>query len=242
MLASRSRYKVHSPFVFNLINQVLRRKSDYSYLNNYVSQLKKDKSTLKINDFGAGSRKANSDNRKVCDICNTSSSSAKKADLIKRICEYERDEFICLELGTNLGVATKAIASSKKCTKIISLEGCSEIFEYTKDKLKEDQKIELFNSLFDDQLEFLLEQDNPNIVYIDGNHTYEATIRYFNKIAENKQVDLIIFDDINWSEGMLKAWNEIIQDDRFHVSINLFRLGLLYRRDGQRKEDFVIRY
>jgi predicted O-methyltransferase YrrM len=225
-----------------MINQVFRKKVDSKYINAFVSDLKSDQTDLKIEDYGAGSRKNNSAERKISNIYQSSSSNPKKADLIRRICEYEMDSFKFLELGTNLGVTTYTVSQSTKCTKLISIEGCPNLFEYTKSRLSPSRKIELINATFDQQLDSLLKKYEPTIVYIDGNHTYEATKTYFEKIAPFKSVELIIFDDINWSDDMFNAWSEIISSKDFKVSINLFKLGLLYRREGQRKEKFVIRY
>jgi len=39
-----------------------------------------------------------------------------------------------------------------------------------------------------------------------------------------------------------RLWQRTIQEKAVTVSINLFHFGLLIRRDGQRKEDFKLRY
>jgi len=37
-------------------------------------------------------------------------------------------------------------------------------------------------------------------------------------------------------------WKELIADQRVTVSINLFHFGILLKREGQRKQDFLLRY
>lgn len=225
-----------------MINEVFRKKSDSTFLDQYIRSIKKDDTIIEINDYGAGSRKKHGNLRAVKKIYSTSSSGPKKADLIRRICEYEREEFTILELGTNLGVTTLALSLSKKCNEVISIEGCPNLYTYTKGKLEEYKNIQLINGQFDDHLENILNLKKPNILYIDGNHTYEATLRYFDIISKFSEVDLILFDDIHWSKGMEKAWNEIAEKPEFHVSIDIFRLGILFRREEQTKEHFVLRF
>jgi hypothetical protein len=41
---------------------------------------------------------------------------------------------------------------------------------------------------------------------------------------------------------MLKAWEELTKSELFHVSIDLFRIGILTPRKQQAKEHFVFRY
>jgi hypothetical protein len=48
-------------------------------------------------------------------------------------------------------------------------------------------------------------------------------------------------DDIYWSKEMEIAWNKIKADERINVSIDLFRMGIVCKRPGQRKEDFVVK-
>jgi len=39
-----------------------------------------------------------------------------------------------------------------------------------------------------------------------------------------------------------RIWQKLIREKTVSVSVNLFHFGLLLRRDGQRKEDFSLRY
>jgi predicted O-methyltransferase YrrM len=54
------------------------------------------------------------------------------------------------------------------------------------------------------------------MVFIDGHHQYQPTLDYFEMIYPkcNKN-EIIIFDDILWSTGMRRAWEELKQDRSF---------------------------
>jgi hypothetical protein len=52
----------------------------------------------------------------------------------------------------------------------------------------------------------------------------------------------MIFDDIYWSKGMKQAWDLIKQHPQVTVTIDLFWIGLVFFRDGQKKEDFRIKF
>ena len=81
-----------------------------------------------------------------------------------------------------------------------------------------------------------------SLLYIDGNHTKEATLRYFEKLlpyTHNNSV--IIFDDIHWSADMEEAWGEIKKHPAVTVTIDTFFWGFVFFRKEQEKEDFVIR-
>ena len=82
------------------------------------------------------------------------------------------------------------------------------------------------------------------MVYIDGNHTYEATLRYFNLLLPQCTANtVLIFDDIYWSKAMTDAWTTIKQNEKVRLTIDVFQLGFVFfRTERLAKEDFVLRY
>ena len=87
-------------------------------------------------------------------------------------------------------------------------------------------------------------QQTPDydLIYIDGNHQKEATLRYFKQLLLRVHNDsVMIFDDIHWSKEMEEAWEEIKQHESVKVTIDTFQWGLVFFRREQEKEHFVIR-
>ena len=83
----------------------------------------------------------------------------------------------------------------------------------------------------------------PGMVFIDGNHSKEPVMKYFNRIAELSDTGtVIIIDDINYSKEMAEAWNEIKIHRKVSVSIDLFRMGILFFREGINHNNYIIRY
>ena len=67
--------------------------------------------------------------------------------------------------------------------------------------------------------------------------------KYFNliaKLSDNKTV--IVIDDINYSEEMAEAWNEIKHHRKVSVSVDIFRMGILFFREGINHAEYIIRY
>jgi len=81
------------------------------------------------------------------------------------------------------------------------------------------------------------------MVYIDGNHRKGPTLRYFDKMSSSiSDSSFIVLDDIHWSQEMEDAWEEIKNDDRALLTIDLFFVGLVFfRHDFKIKQDFKIR-
>ncbi|APY10020.1 methyltransferase [Seonamhaeicola sp. S2-3] len=243
LIKSTNQHGVHSPFVFNLVTKCFYNKNDYPAYNQikkYRKSLLKNKHVIEITDLGSGSKKTKSNKRQVSEIAKTSGSSLKHAKLLFRLTNYFQPETI-IELGTSLGIATQAMSLGNLDAKITSIEGCSNISAFSKEKLKTFKNINLINADFSNILQ-KLNLNKYDFVFFDGNHQKEATLHYFETLlpkAHNNSV--FIFDDIYWSKQMTEAWETIKQHPKVTVTINTFHWGFVFFRKEQAKEHFTIR-
>ena len=244
---SKNEHAVHSPFVFNLLTKCFydnKNRVDYDVFKKYRQQQLRNKNTLHITDFGAGSRVFSSNNRVISKIAKTAGISQKRGKLLIRIIEYFNPKTI-LELGTSLGIATSAMSSGaqNKNTKIISLEGCPETAKYARTQLQElnFKNIEVVTTEFSAYFKHSQPQ-NFDLIYFDGNHSKKATLAYFELLLPTTHNDSVwIFDDIHWSQDMQQAWAYIKQHPRVSVTIDTYQWGLVFFRREQPKEHFIIR-
>ncbi|WP_339611913.1 class I SAM-dependent methyltransferase [uncultured Planktosalinus sp.] len=235
---------VHSPFVYDLINQCFKDKEsypEYKSLENYTKNLTHCKEILLVKEFGSGSRVFRSNKRKVSAIARHAAISNKRQQLLFRLTRFFNFQNT-LELGTSLGKATIAFALSKN-NHVISVEGCRATASFTQKALKQagcsnaEVIIEPFESFLNNKIDNLID-----CIYIDGNHTYKDTINYFQKllpVIHNNS--LMIFDDIYWSAEMQRAWKEIAAHPKVTVAIDTFQWGIVSFRKEQKKETFTIR-
>ncbi len=246
---AKSAFRLHSPFVFDFYRHVLHDKKPYeayTLVENFRKLSKKDSTQIEITDFGAGSRIFDGNIRKVKDIANTSLKPKKYAQLLFRIAQYYKPEYI-LELGTSLGITTAYLAKGNPKAKILTMEGCPEIAGVAQKnfELLELSNIEILIGNFDDTLPKLL-ASNPkfSLVFIDGNHRYEPTLRYLSLLLPYLDNDaFLIFDDIHWSEEMEKAWHDIQQHTEITMTVDLYEIGLAFiRKEKKEKENFVLKF
>jgi hypothetical protein len=82
------------------------------------------------------------------------------------------------------------------------------------------------------------------LLFIDGNHRKDATIRYVKQAMPKTHNDsIIVLDDIHWSEEMDEAWEEIKKLTEVKVSIDLFQFGILFfRQEHKQKEDYILKF
>lgn len=244
LLKSTNQHGVHSPFVYNLVTKCFydsKTYPEYQELKAYRNQLLTNKQVLNITDLGAGSKVSNHTTRPISSIAKHSGTSFKRAKLLFRLVRYLQGEQL-LELGTSLGIATQALHVGQPKASLTSIEGCQAISDTAKTYLKNTENIKLLVGDFDTQLT-ALKQTHFDLVFFDGNHSKEATLRYFKTLLPKAHNDSVfIFDDIYWSKDMTEAWEHIKKHPQVTVTIDTFFWGLVFFRKEQAKEDFVIRH
>ena len=240
---------MHSPFVFDFILNVLNNKSSYTSpteIELLRKQLLVDKRVIEIEDFGAGSRVANSTQKSVAQIARAALKPPKYAQLLYRLAKHYQPQNI-IELGTSLGITTSYLAAANPDARLITIEGSKTIAAIAKENFENLSftNIELTVGNFDEQLQNIINQFSTiDLAYIDGNHRYLPTINYFHLfLPKINEGTILVFDDIHWSAEMEQAWEEIKQHPAVQYTIDIFFLGFVFfRKDFKVKQNFVVRF
>lgn len=223
-------FGVHSPFVYDFIRNVTGERHP-SYIFDEIEKIRQDNlsdnTSINFPDWGTGQ----SGKRTVSEIARKSLKRPLEGQLLFRTIRRYNCKHVT-ELGTSLGITTLYLAASSKEICCTSFEGCDDVAAIARknaEKLKQ-QNINIFTGNIDETLEPTLKLLPPqDLFFLDANHTYEATIQYFETIlnfCHNKSI--IVVDDIYWSEGMTQAWKEIMKHPRIRVSVDLYHLGFLF--------------
>jgi len=250
----KNQHGIHSPFVYKLITQCFYNKQDfkiYRIWSDVQKEILGSNAILEVEDFGAGSKVFDGNKRPVSKIAEHVSITKKRARLMIRLVDY-LSVGKALELGTSIGLGSFSIAGNGK-TSLTTVEACKETSAFANQlfKSKGIENISAISSTFSEYLTKLnspenLEQasskDKFDLVFIDGHHDGKATLSYFERLLAHKHNDsLFIFDDIHWSPSMEVAWEQIKVHKDVKVTIDTFQWGLVFFRQEQVKQDFVIR-
>ena len=234
----RSKENENLPDIFNeFILDSMFQMSSYIDCCEYRLNMLADNTMLNVKDFGTG----NSGQRKVKDIARRSSTDVRYGGVMQKIIDAFKVESI-LELGTSVGIGTMFLARTNTKAEVTTVEGCPETCEFAKSEFAK-RKITNVNFVNDDFDHLfannVLKDQHFDLAFIDGNHTSEATIRYFDNIIKrySNKKSIIIVDDINWSRDMYGAWKEISSRMPDSLRINLFRMGIIFRGYDFPKEE-----
>ncbi len=248
VVTAKSKHGVHSPFVYELLTDVISSKVVDKNCHS-IEALRKDlcqsNDVMNITDLGAGSTINNTKQRLVKDIAKNSAKSAKFGQLLYRLIQHFQPKNI-LELGTSLGISANYLGGANPNSKLYTLEGCPNTAKKAIENIESlgFENIDVVVGDFKDTLTPTLNKiEKLDFGFLDGNHQKQPTIDYFEKCL--KYIDknsVLVFDDIHWSTGMEEAWKQIKNHPKVYVSIDLFFVGLVFFNDTQRKEHFKIRF
>jgi predicted O-methyltransferase YrrM len=245
----RNGHRIHSPFLFAYLQKVIYSKaledSSLSAIQALKYKLSKSKEIVSIADFGAGSHSLKHSQRKISDIARRSSIPHKYGKLLYRTVGYFKSEII-IELGTCLGFGSMYLASGNEKSNLFTIEGSGELVKKSQENFRQMKmdRIAVIPGNFDDTLSSVFaKQPRVDLFFIDGNHRKAAVLNYFRQcLPYVTDGSVLIVDDIRWSEEMVEAWREICNDQTVTLSLDLFRLGIVFFNHKLKKQHFKIYY
>jgi predicted O-methyltransferase YrrM len=208
-------------------------------------QLVKDKRTITVTDLGAGTSSGQGKERSIGFVAKSSSKSKKYGRLLYRLVQFYKPATV-LELGTSLGFSTAYMALGNPSSQVITIEGCTNIASLAKINFQKlnIHNIRLINGSFDGELLNVLNSiPQVDFVFMDGNHQYEPTIKYFEQcLPKAVNETIFVIDDIYWSKGMESAWKYICNHPSVTLSVDIFFMGMVFVRKELTKQHFIIRF
>lgn len=249
LIRSKTWHAVHSPFVFDVVKDVFRKpvsKDKISATELFRARLLSNRQVIETVDFGCtGSYKSYCMKLgPVKKFASGSCISKKDGELLFKLVQYFKP-FVIVELGTCFGLSTSYLATGNPQAKVYTIEGCAVKAQIAQANFSEKGlNVKLYIGKFYKLIEELLsDSGTPGFVFIDGDHSYAATLSAFERFAKVAHPDtILVFHDIYHSSQMKRAWKKMCRDQRISVSLDLFSMGILFFRQGIVKQHFRLRY
>ena len=138
-----------------------------------------------------------------------------------------------LELGTGFGVSSSYQAAALELNgagRMLSLdvEDMVAIAEPGLERLGLSERVELVGGPIEETLAGACERAAPiDYALLDADHTEAGTLGPFDAILPHLAPGaVVVFDDINWTDGMQRAWAAIPGRPRVAATVGLHRLGI----------------
>lgn len=245
-VAAQSRYYIHSPFAYALVDQTLNRNIPETIrktLHSFREQQRDDSTLLRIDPVGTTTSQAKQFS--VSQLSKRYALPYKYGTLLYKLIDRLNPSQI-LETGTGTGFSSACLALGNRDAIVHTVEALKPLIELAS-KTHNSHGIkniryhqgELNNVLHD----VCKTVKTIDAAYLDANHTYEATIRYFNTMLPFLTTKaFVIVDDIHWSKGMNTAWLELCRHPRVTLALDFYRLGVLFLSDDFSRETIQLYY
>lgn len=222
-----------APFINELFDSCLKyRADDHNMIAETIrEQAFRSDDILEVVDHGSGTRKHLPPARPVRKIMKQTAIDSRSGQVLAKLAAKYRPRMI-LELGTGLGISTIYLAGGNPDARLVTIEGSMEIAQRASANFRTAglKKIELITGTFSEVLpSVLFKADHPLMVVIDGDHREKSLLDNISLLMPVLQDDSIVaVDDIHLSPGMNRAWKKTISMPEVRLSIDLFRMGLLF--------------
>jgi predicted O-methyltransferase YrrM len=140
----------------------------------------------------------------------------------------------CIELGTCTGLSAAHQAAALTLNgsgRLITIEGSQELATRASATLASLglTTAAVRTGSFETVLPGVATELEPvDYVFNDGHHLEEPTVEYFRMLLPSLAPGAtIVLDDINWSQGMRRAWKRILAHECVALSVNLYRMGVI---------------
>ncbi|MFO7979105.1 MAG: class I SAM-dependent methyltransferase [Bacteroidales bacterium] len=240
----RKPFGIHSPFLYAFSEKCIfndHHHQAFDKLEELRKNLKLDERHIQVTDFGKGmrfgpKRKPGSSQplqyqRPVRNIARKSLQDPAVCRLFYRMVQYFQPATI-LELGTSLGLTTSYLAMADGRSKVFTLEGCPQTADLARESFERAgvKNIEIITGDFRNNLPALLQRiPAPDMVYIDGDHSYKGVLANFALIGPTlHDKSVVIIDDIRWSAGMKAAWKHLAANEKTTLALDVGKAGILF--------------
>lgn len=236
-------HSLHSPFFFDLYTKYIKppfSPAEYNHIESLRHKLLHDKRLITVRDLGSKAKTRST--RQISAIARQSLSPARYSVIYERIARHIGATCI-VELGTSFGINTLYLAEKPDAT-VTTFEGAPAVadiaaltFEFAGKK-----NVELITGNIDRTLPLFLHRvRRVDLAFMDANHRFEPTLRYFEWVLKKvHEKSVVIVDDIHYSPDMAKAWKVIRSHRLVYGSADLFRCGILFFDPSLNKQHVIL--
>jgi predicted O-methyltransferase YrrM len=243
----RGGHGAHSPFLYHFITGCLGAEVkglDEQMVKEARASVFQREELMALQGHGTGSIKGDKQQLPVGKLIKGSAIRPKYGRLLYRLVQFFQPATI-VELGTCGGISTLYLAAGHNLP-VLTVEGEGALVGMARQLFEKKgmNNISTYHMTFDRFIhEIFSTIPGSKLVFLDGDHTKTATLRYFkNMLPFLDEGSVLVLDDIHGNPGMDEAWKTIISKPEVSLSLDFFQLGVLFFNKKLSKEHKIIRY
>jgi len=243
-LKAKNRHGLHSPFVYRVVDTVIydfHAKIVYPPIEKRRAGLLADARSITLTNPVTGAYRQ----KKISLVAAETLKPAKLDQMLYRLAAFFKPDKI-VEIGACPGITTLYLRQAVTDAAIYAWEEDAETFDIAQDTFKKAaiDDINLITGKYEKVMPRLINAlDKLDFVLI-GSDLQKVTILKYFELCLPKTYDktVLIFYGIYQNEDMKQAWAAIKAHPKVTVTVDLFWMGLVFFKQGQEREDFLIRF
>lgn len=236
-------HSLHSPFFFDLYTRQIkppRHPDQFRHIESLRKKLLHDQRVISVEDLGLNQKQKT--RRRISYIAATALSTPRFSNVYFRLARHF-DAKCIVELGTAFGINTLYLAENRDAS-VTTFEGSSAIadiaaltFEFAAKK-----NIRLIRGNIEKTLPgFLQTVRRVDFAFVDANHRYDPTLRYFEWLVRKfHEKSVLVLDDIHHSREMEMAWGVIKNHRLVYGTADLYRCGIVFFDPSLNKQHVIL--
>jgi len=226
---AKTKYQVHSPFVFEFVEQIVEDNRQYYYFNTiegYRRQIYKNKTIIKTKQ---------SEGTPLRKLVNRNTISPEMGRTLFKIVHKYQPKY-AIELGTGVGIATLYQCSPSKKMQLHSIEENIDLAKTSKQLLNKLglQQVQFSAGLFEEKIPSITAQ-MPSLELVTINQL--ATKELMGKILQhcNKQA-IVILNYPHATKERTEHWEWLKEQPRIQLTVDLYNMGIAFFREEQKEK------
>lgn len=226
-LNAKTKYQIHSPFVFEFVQEILEDKRNYYYfktIKHFINRIAGD--TTSIVDPQNGLK------TKVSSVAKQQHLSTSIGELLFKTINHYQPK-VALEFGTGLGLNTLYQCTPSSRMQFHTFESSQALAQVAKENFQilGIKHVQLHVGPVEEKTKLLLSTlSPPDYLFINR----DLSISFLETLLENCNQESMFIINKPHTKGA-NQWNWFCQQDRITLTLDLYEIGIAFRRNEQKE-------
>ncbi|MCS6967037.1 MAG: hypothetical protein RMJ44_02750 [Cytophagales bacterium] len=240
-LKAQTLHSIHSPFVFQLCDQVIlanKHYYDFDEIETLFEPLTNNNTLidqLGETDFSDSFRPT------VRQVIHRFEPSESVRHLLYKLVDFFCPQTVVV-MGSNTGIATRYLAKGWHKSRLLSIEPCKQLAEISTEMMRDLQYVEIINENWQTGIATVIKKLTPiDFLWLNARH---AGMNYiiFEQLVSALHSQSVVAFHLPCRALAEPLWKQVVANPHVRFSIDLWKIGLAFFNRQQPKQHFVLRW
>lgn len=243
LLSAKTLHGIHSPFIYQLHDEVILAEKhyyDFDEIESFFRPLTRDKTAIK--NLGAADTPKFFFRPTTAQIIRRFEPSLRTARMLYKLTDFLRPQTVAV-VGCNAGIAVRYLSKGWHRSKIIGVEPCLELAQLSERTARDLPQLRIVCADWQTGCNAIVTMfPQLDLLWLNTRHFESMYAAWESCLPALHEGSTVIFHLRYRSKSMEKMWKKIIADTRVRFSIDLWQAGIVFLDPKQPKQHFRLRW